>query len=72
MHECLKSLLIILVCELINEVKAWNTGSIKQKRVNIQKAHYKNIQNEATIKMILGEALKVIKMFNIDITNIGY
>lgn len=59
MYDSLKSLVVILVCELINEVKAWNTGSIKQKRAHIQKAHYKNIQSENSISIILAEALKV-------------
>jgi len=59
-YDSLKSLIIILVCELINEVKAWNTGSIKQKRAHIQQAHYKNIQSEDAIKIIMTEALKVI------------
>jgi hypothetical protein len=62
MYDSLKSLIIILVCELINEVKAWNTGSIKQKRANIQKIHYKNILAENSIKIILAEALKVKSM----------
>lgn len=72
MHDYLKSLLIILVCELINEVKAWNTGSIKQKRAGIQKTHYKNIQTQNGIKIILTEALKVNQMVIIDIPNIGH
>jgi len=58
-YDCLRALMIILACELINELKAWNTGSIKQKRAHIQKAFYATIQSESGINIILTEALKV-------------
>ncbi len=51
--------MVILSCELINELKAWNTGSIKQKRASIQKTHYKTIQSDEGVQLLLSEALKV-------------
>lgn len=59
MFECLKSLMAVLVYGLLNEVRAWNAGAIKQKEAQVQKAHYRNIQNEASMQCILAEALKV-------------
>ena len=51
--------MLILVCELINELKAWNSGAIRQKRAEIQKAYYKTIQSEEGIEIIFREALRV-------------
>ena len=57
--DAIHSAVIILVCELINELKAWNIGSIKKKRMDIEQTHYKTMQNEEGIKLVLSEALKV-------------
>lgn len=55
--------MVILVCELINELKAWNSGAIRQKRAQIQKAYYKTIQSEEGIDIIFRIALRVICKF---------